>query len=125
MEGENSFDESTPLISELRSDNQTITNSFAQRHVIPLLYVIVFCAMFGVLLQPAPRTQIYESIICGDYYSNIDTYLGDDRDCKIQPVQEELALIRGVERLTELIPGALLACVNFDIYSVLTIIQPL
>lgn len=68
------------------------------------IYSILFLYTFGEYLQPAPRAQLYESIICQKYYSDIGSLGPAHQDCKTQAVQEELVLLRGIERLTELAP---------------------
>ena len=60
---------------------------------------------FGNYLEDTPRIQIYEEIICQDYYSDIGNSLFYGRDCKVKAVQEELGLIRGVEIFTHLAPS--------------------
>ncbi|PSN75577.1 MFS general substrate transporter [Corynespora cassiicola Philippines] len=90
-------------------------SSFLPRppYTIPLIYTVTFLFLFGLSLQPAPRTQIYETIICENFYQshphhpnhNQDAHI--QKDCKIPPIQQELALVGGIERLTILIPSLL------------------
>lgn len=74
-------------------------------------------------MQVVPRVQIYESIICRNYYAEIDTQEGDSYDtlCKVQTVQKELSLVQGIERLTELVPGEiynyLMAATEIDFFQ--------
>ncbi|KAI9647879.1 hypothetical protein NHQ30_004267 [Ciborinia camelliae] len=85
-------------------------------HIILLLYAFSFTMMLGDNLQPAALIQIFEGAICDDYYktqplppaSHImsPTPLPTDH-CKIQPVQTELALVRGFQQLVPLIPALL------------------
>lgn len=74
--------------------------------------------MLGDNLQPAALTQIFEGMICDDYYkmqplpptSNnimVSPKAMLVNHCKIQPVQRELALLRGFQQLTPLIPALL------------------
>lgn len=69
---------------------------------INLVYLTSFLFLFGETLQPAPRIAIYESIVCQQHYGSPGPH-----DCKIAPVQEELALLGGVERLSIIIPSIL------------------
>lgn len=53
-------------------------------------------------MQPAPRIAIYESIVCQQYYGSPGPH-----ECKVAPVQEELAFLGGIERLSIIIPSIL------------------
>jgi MFS family permease len=75
------------------------------KHTIPLVYVTAFLFLFGETLQPAPRIAIYESIVCDQYYA--DKTQNGPFDCKIPPVQQELAFLGGIERLSIIIPSIL------------------
>jgi hypothetical protein len=78
------------------------------KSVLPLTYITTFLFLFGESLQPAPRIQIYESIICRNYYRNApSSHDADPGRCKISPVQQELALLIGVERLSIILPSIL------------------
>jgi MFS family permease len=72
------------------------------KYTIPLVYVTSFLFLFGETVQPAPRIAIYESIVCQQYYGSSGPH-----DCKIAPVQQELALLGGIERLSIIIPSIL------------------
>jgi MFS family permease len=72
------------------------------KYTIPLVYLTSFLFLFGQTLQPAPRIAIYESIVCHQHYGSPGPH-----DCKIAPVQQELALLGGIERLSIIIPSIL------------------
>ncbi|KAJ8116282.1 hypothetical protein OPT61_g2259 [Boeremia exigua] len=72
------------------------------KYTIHLVYLTSFLFLFGETLQPAPRIAIYESIICQQHYGSAGPH-----DCKIAPVQEELAFLGGIERLSIIIPSVL------------------
>ncbi|KZM19225.1 uncharacterized protein EKO05_0007315 [Ascochyta rabiei] len=72
------------------------------KYTIPLVYLTSFVFLFGETLQPAPRVAIYESIVCQHYYASRGPH-----DCKIAPVQQELAFLAGIERLSVIIPSIL------------------
>ncbi|KAF2439455.1 MFS general substrate transporter [Karstenula rhodostoma CBS 690.94] len=72
------------------------------KYTIPLIYITSFLFLFGETVQPAPRIAIYESIVCQQYYNSPGPH-----DCKVAPVQEELALLGGIERLSIIIPSVL------------------
>ena len=103
-DSESSFDESSPLIAK-PSSLRAASNPNYQNRILLTAYLIVICIMFGDYMQQSPKIQIYESILCGDYYSKADNRLLQGRDCKVKAVQQELATLRGVERLTELLPS--------------------
>lgn len=71
-------------------------------YTVPLVYLTCFLFLFGATLQPAPRIAIYESIVCQQYYGSPGPH-----DCKVAPVQEELAFLGGIERLSMVIPSIL------------------
>ncbi len=52
----------------------------------------------------APRIVIFEEVICRQYYAKLQTG-ADGLDCKIEPIQSELALINGWKDTLSLIPG--------------------
>lgn len=72
------------------------------KYTIPLVYLTSFLFLFGETLQPAPRIAIYESIVCQQYYASPGPH-----DCKIADVQQELAFLGGIERLSIIIPSIL------------------
>ncbi|KAL1610186.1 hypothetical protein SLS60_001851 [Paraconiothyrium brasiliense] len=72
------------------------------KYTIPLIYLTCFLFLFGETVQPAPRLAIYESIVCQQYYGSTGPH-----NCKVAPVQQELALLGGIERLSIIIPSIL------------------
>ncbi|KAJ4337401.1 hypothetical protein N0V87_004724 [Didymella glomerata] len=72
------------------------------KYTIPLVYLTSFLFLFGETLQPAPRIATYESIVCQQHYGTPGPH-----DCKIAPIQEELAFLGGIERLSIIIPSIL------------------
>ena len=93
--------------------------------IILLLCAFAFIMMLGDNLQPAALIQTFEAIICDDYYkthlslpvSNITSPTQPvNTDCKIQPVQKELALVRGFQQLIPLFP-ALLCTVPYGLLA--------
>ncbi|KAL5423070.1 hypothetical protein PMIN04_004236 [Paraphaeosphaeria minitans] len=75
-----------------------------RKYTIPLIYATSFLFLFGETVQPAPRIAIYEAIVCKQYYNSSSA---GTHDCKAAPVQEELALLGGLERLSILVPSVL------------------
>jgi hypothetical protein len=53
----------------------------------------------------APRMVIFEDIICRNHYASLQDGGGGTVNCKIEPVQSELALINGWKETFDTIPG--------------------
>ncbi|OJD26098.1 hypothetical protein ACJ73_02525 [Blastomyces percursus] len=76
---------------------------------------IVFCIDFGAYLSIAPLTRIYEAIACRNYYEKHDPgryrLLEEipEEQCKISPVQSELAFVQGLQISFEALPSILLS----------------
>ncbi|EPS43686.1 hypothetical protein H072_2318 [Dactylellina haptotyla CBS 200.50] len=83
--------------------------------IISLFVIIVFVFDLGNAFFQAPIVRIYEDIICRKYYDIHQPELHPagkaipEDQCKIPPVQQELALIRGMEPVFDAIPGLLVA----------------
>jgi MFS family permease len=76
--------------------------------VCALLLLIDVSGFLGL----APQTQIFEDIICRNYYAGIDKQsnqsyaaISDDERCKIEPVQSELAIMLGYKETLDQLPG--------------------
>ncbi|PYH48179.1 MFS transporter [Aspergillus saccharolyticus JOP 1030-1] len=68
--------------------------------VLLSLFFTAFLFFLGENIQQAPRTQIYESIICNQFNQPLT-------ECKNNRVQEELAFLKGTERLLGALPTIL------------------
>jgi len=54
----------------------------------------------------APLTQLFEEVICRQYYEeHVLQFFADHRDCKIAPIQSELAIVRGWKGFFDALPG--------------------
>ncbi|RAH76461.1 hypothetical protein BO86DRAFT_251278 [Aspergillus japonicus CBS 114.51] len=74
--------------------------------LLPLL-LTAFLFFLGENIQSGPRTQIYESILCDQILpDNATTPLSSAR-CKDKAVQEELAFLKGTERVLGALPTIL------------------
>ncbi|KAE8336291.1 hypothetical protein BDV24DRAFT_178628 [Aspergillus arachidicola] len=77
------------------------------KRVLLLLYLTAFLFFLGENIQQAPRTQIYETIICQRMLQwNLIGAPASAR-CKSRAVQEELAFLKGTERLLGALPTIL------------------
>lgn len=81
-----------------------------KRRVLALLCAFAFTMMLGDNLQPAAITQVFETVICDDYYKTHSAVAPGpphgDR-CQVPAVQKELALVRGFQQMAPLLPGLL------------------
>ncbi|KAL3420515.1 ATP synthase F0 [Phlyctema vagabunda] len=87
-----------------------------RRLAISILCIVILAAVdSGFLEVLIPLTRIYENIVCTQWYTLHDpTALKPGVDppeqiCKIEPVQSELAFLRGFEGLFITLPSLLLA----------------
>ncbi|EED23740.1 conserved hypothetical protein [Talaromyces stipitatus ATCC 10500] len=78
--------------------------------------------MLGDNLQPAALIQIFEGVICDDYYKAHPLSSASNATsptlqlCKVQPVQKERALLRGFQQFVPLFP-ALLCTVPYGLLA--------
>ena len=85
--------------------------------VVVTAVAFVLCAIvdLGAYMAAAPSARIYEANLCQRHYARFDpTKIRDDgtvdeKLCKIDPVQDKLAMIVGWQELWDSIPGILLA----------------
>lgn len=100
-------------VANTASRSQTKPARKRQLRIILLLCAFAFTMMLADNLQPAALLQRFETIICDDYYSSNPSPLAfhptsPDRepvnDCKVHPVQKELALLRGFQQFVPLFP---------------------
>lgn len=70
--------------------------------------LLIFLADFGFFLAIPPQTKIFEDILCRQYYAAHPTH-PSEQDCKIVPVQSELARINGWKDTFDAVPNILLA----------------
>lgn len=129
--GDCAVDESTALLGEQHSHQQegreqgqqhvsneethsNSTSAITRRSIGVLALVCALLLLVDVsgFLGLAPQTQIFEDIICQNYYAGIDkesnqsyVAISDDERCKIEPVQSELAIILGYKETLDQLPG--------------------
>ncbi|KAK6533318.1 hypothetical protein TWF694_002269 [Orbilia ellipsospora] len=129
-------DERTPLLRQQATNTTTTTTRDSDRDVlvdtetagqsaansprkalfiIILFIIILFVFDFADSMFQAPIVRIYEDIICRNYFDAHQPELNHsgrqipEEQCKIPPVQKELALIRGMEPVFDAIPSLLVA----------------
>jgi len=93
------IDETVPLLGSSKGVVPPVNKAMRRRVFIALLAMI--CVLdLGAVLGQSPSTQIFEEIICSNYYnahSKDPSKVLDTRNynCKIEPVQSELAYLTG------------------------------
>ncbi|MCJ1313181.1 hypothetical protein MMC25_006858 [Agyrium rufum] len=109
--------EERPLLVENEIEAPPISKPKANPtgyHIVPtltLLYLLILIVDFGGVLQVAPATNIYERILCQKFYEGtipLDESLTpqntQSNPCKIAPIQQELALLNGIQSLIGFLP---------------------
>lgn len=111
--------ENAPLLRPKRpthSRAQSVLSIIPTAHnpttITILLIVMTFVIASGGALAAVPGMRILEDILCHHYYDRIkgEGHVGlfediDERMCKRNEIQEELAFIRGILQLLSAIPG--------------------
>lgn len=100
-----------PRPDQGRSSNQDETDhkdqsSSAQSALVVTVAVGALLMMGDIAYSVAiaPRMVIFEDVICRQYYAEVQD-VADGLDCKIDPIQSELARINGWKDTLSLIPG--------------------
>ena len=86
------------------SDDENQSSTRSAFTVTIAISVLLMMADVSNSIAMAPRMVIYEDIVCRQYYADWQDIAGVT-DCKIEPVQSELALIYGWKRTFSMIPG--------------------
>jgi len=95
------------------------TTSFnrQQRRVLAILSAIFIIVNFGAMMEDAPMTVIFQDILCKKYYKDaaragnttdapaVPLFAAVAFDCKVEPIQTELAFIIGWRNTIEMIAG--------------------
>ena len=69
--------------------------------MIMYLSLLMISLEFEESVQAVPTVRLYESAICQQYYHG----LVDESKCKIKPVQQKLARVRGWQGLFDALPS--------------------
>lgn len=99
-------------VSNEETRSNTTSTTTRKIGVLALVCALLLLIDIAGFLGLAPQTQIFEDIICQNYYAGIDkkpnqsyTAISDDERCKIEPVQSELAMILGYKETFDQLPG--------------------
>jgi hypothetical protein len=108
--------ENTPLLTHFSDEDgheERPTSSTLQSpnylDVLVLAFVVLV-ADTAAFMSIAPLTRLLESAICQDYYKTHETYKHNLAEvpeymCKINPIQSELAMLKGWSSLLDCLPG--------------------
>jgi len=108
----------TPLLGAFPrpdEDASSIPLTSPRYYVLGLVLSIVFVTDLANSVSKAPLTRVFESIICQNHFAIVDPSkinnngFVEERHCKVGPVQEELALLRGWQDFFDYVPGLFLA----------------
>ncbi|KAF1960919.1 MFS general substrate transporter [Byssothecium circinans] len=83
--------------------------------VVGLLFLLIAIIEVGAFLADAPKTRVFEANLCLRYFTEHDpSKIGPDgtipeAECKIDEIQQQLAMIFGWQDTFDAIPGILLA----------------
>lgn len=116
-----SLEDDTPLLSPTSSEALPLPPPPAVKQhkpwvfLVSLIYVLIAMVDVGAFLADAPKTRVFESNLCLHYYETHDpSKIGPDgavpeKLCKIDPVQQKMAMIFGWQDTFDAIPGLILA----------------
>jgi hypothetical protein len=99
--------EDTPPISW----TTTIYEHFSKWKIVYLVSLFVLAVDFPAFMRITPKLRMYELALCRDYYSKEDPSLiapdgsVEEKYCKLEQIQSELAIMRGLIGFLEAIPG--------------------
>ncbi|KAI1940411.1 hypothetical protein LOZ58_003201 [Ophidiomyces ophidiicola] len=108
---------STPITEQSRRPPSVARGKRTGRRnptVFVLICVLaVFTLDFGAYLNIAPQTRIYEDIVCRNYYDKHEpgrfpSGTVPEEQCKIKPVQGEVAFVQGLMSSFDAIPSIIL-----------------
>lgn len=88
---------SEALEAEAASQAEQVTgySHASSRYILLQLCAFTVIADFAQNSVYAPLTAVFEEIICNNYYSSTPHSLLSQHDCKVFPVQQELAVVKG------------------------------
>jgi MFS transporter, PCFT/HCP family, solute carrier family 46 (folate transporter), member 1 len=105
--------EASPLLEERRETSRPSSRAPFQartpRSIVLLLSLNILCLATGGSLLIVPVTRILEDILCHGYYDGLhgqDDSI-DERLCKIDAIQSELAYLNGILSMIEATIGML------------------
>ena len=117
-----SLEEDAPLLSPTTAESQAPTHAPQKKKkkkpwlvLAALIGLLIVIVDIGAFLMEPPKTRLFEANICLRYYEKNDpSKIGpdgtvDEALCKVEQVQQEMAMIFGWQDMFDSIPGLLLA----------------
>ena len=106
--------EHSPLLRmpDQASEEESSPSAYHRPGASPTVFTVTLAASIIILVLDVvasvpmtPRLVMFEDIICRNYY---DAWGGRDGrgDCKVEPVQAELAVVNGWKEMFDTIPGS-------------------
>ncbi|KAL4738501.1 major facilitator superfamily domain-containing protein [Aspergillus similis] len=105
-----SASETTPLVPPSTPPSSSINKEKNNRFVFYVCLITLFIINGGASVSVPPTTSILQDLLCKRHYAQRGLTLAgtDGLDCKIEPVQSSLSMLRGVVGLLTLLPGLIL-----------------
>ncbi|KAL4985081.1 hypothetical protein BDW68DRAFT_189949 [Aspergillus falconensis] len=106
-----SASETTPLLPPSPSPSPLPIKEKNNKHVFYVCLITLFIINGGAAMSVPPTTSILQDLLCERHYAQQGLALTEinELDCRIEPVQSSLSMLRGVVGLLMLLPGLVLA----------------
>ena len=96
--------EESSLLPGVQADAAPATKH--ARRIVTLLIIVLFLLCTALISFLIPQLRIIENILCHKYYGDSwSTGEIDEKLCKVDEIQSELAYIMGITSMLESIPG--------------------
>ncbi|KAL4977122.1 hypothetical protein BDW66DRAFT_166044 [Aspergillus desertorum] len=105
-----SASETTPLLPPSSSPSSPTKREKNNKHVFYVCLITIFIIDGGTSMSVPPTTSILQDLLCERHYAQQGLILAETNqpDCKIEPVQSSLSMLRGIVGVLTLLPGLLL-----------------
>jgi hypothetical protein len=117
IEHDEPVSERLPLLATRSiSEHELVPTVHSPRMILLILSLVAFLVVFAANLFIMPSERIFEDIICHRYYDNLQgiEHVALDREidekmCKVDVIQAELAIVLGGNFVANAVPGMLLS----------------
>ena len=105
--------ETSHLLGSVHDEPSKVDTNYVR--IIAVVMLSIFLLEIGDYMLRAPSIRLMEDILCRQYYdsqgdASVDLTLPiPEENCKIAPIQEKLAMLRGWDSTFSCIPGIVLA----------------
>jgi len=100
----------SPVLPPARDESPTRHPNFVV--VATVLIISFFLVEIGDYMMRAPLARILENIVCRKYYESTSSFIVlpiPEENCKVGPIQRELAMLKGWDITISCVPGLFLA----------------